>query len=238
LFPQKIHEMKYIISLILALVVLISCNTEKRGNMIVKGQIEGLKKGTIYLQKFNDSLLVSVDSVELNGVSDFILSSEIEMPEIYYISLDQKLEDKIPFFGEKGEIKVSTKLSKFQTAAHIEGSKNQELLDEHNDMIKKFNNKRLDLIKEKFEAQVANDTALASKIENDENGLLRRRYYFTTNYAVNHSGYEVAPYLAVTELIYANIKILDTINNSLSKKVKQSKYGLELERFIKDVKNE
>ena len=105
-------------------------------------------------------------------------------------------------------------------------------------MIKKFNNKRLDLIKEKFEAQVANDTALVSKIENDENGLLRRRYYYTTNYAVNNSGYEVAPYLAVTELIYANIKILDTINNSLSKKVKQSKYGLKLDKFIKDIKSE
>jgi hypothetical protein len=229
--------MKYIVSFILTVVVLISCNTEKKGNMIVTGQIEGLKKGTIYLQKFNDSLLISVDSIELSGLSEFTLSSEIEMPEIYFISLDKKSEDKIPFFGEKGEINISTKLSKFQTAVRIEGSKNQELLDEHNAMIKKFNNKRLDLIKEKFEAQIANDTALASKIEDDENGLLRRKYYYTVNYAVSHSDYEVAPYLAVTELIYANIKLLDTIHNSLSEKVKESKYGLELENFIEDVKN-
>ena len=41
--------MKYIVSFILTVVVLISCNTEKKGNMIVTGQIEGLKKGTIYL---------------------------------------------------------------------------------------------------------------------------------------------------------------------------------------------
>jgi hypothetical protein len=230
--------MKYLVSFILSLVVLISCDSGKKGNLIVKGQIEGLKKGTIYLQKYSDSLLISVDSIALQGVSEFVLTSEIEMPEIYYIALDQKSENKIPFFAEKGEIKISTKLDKFQTAAKIKGSKNQEFLEEHNDMINKFNNKRLDLIKEKYEAQMANDTALAAKIEDQESSLLRRKYYFTTNFVVNHSGYEVAPYLAVTELIHANIKILDTINNSLTKEVKQSKYGLELDKFIKDIKSE
>ncbi len=228
--------MKNIFSFILTVMVLISCNSEKTGNMIVKGHIDGLKKGTLYLQKYNDSLLVSVDSIELNGVSDFFLSTEIETPEIYYISLDEKFEDKIPFFGEKGEILISTKLSKFLTSAQIEGSNNQNLLDEHNDMIKKFNDKRLDLIKEKFEAKAEKDTALATKIETDENSLLRRRFFFTTNFAVNHSSYEVAPYLAITELYTANIKILDTINNSLTENVKKSKYGLKLEKFIQEIK--
>ena len=103
-------------------------------------------------------------------------------------------------------------------------------------MAKKFSGKQLDLIKEKFDAQKNNNTALLSKLEKEETNLIKRKYYFSTNFAVNNANYEVAPYIALTELYYANIKLLDTINNSLSKKVKATKYGLELADFIKNIK--
>jgi len=41
----------------------------------------------------------------------------------------------------------------------------------------------------------------------------------------------------LTDLYNANVSLLDTINNSLSKKVKKSKYGLELQKFIDTIKN-
>ena len=47
----------------------------------------------------------------------------------------------------------------------------------------------------------------------------------------------MAPLIALTELNYANLKLLDTVNNSLSKKIKKSKYGIELEKFIQRIKN-
>ena len=67
--------------------------------------------------------------------------------------------------------------------------------------------------------------------------MIKRKYYYTTNFAVNHPDNEIAPYLALTELYDANITLLDTINNSLSKKVKQSTYGKKLEKFIADIKS-
>ena len=228
--------MKKIISLIALISFIISCNNTKSGSMIVKGNIDGLKKGTLYLQKFKDTTLVSVDSIELNGKSDFIFADEIETPEIYYLVLDKKLDQKIVFFGEKGEINITSKLSKFAVSAKITGSKNQTLLEEHKAMAQKFNGKQLDLYKEKFDAQKIGDTALVSKIEKQETSLIKRKYYFSTNFAVNNGEYEVAPYIALTELYNANIKLLDTINNSLSKNVKASKYGLELNSFITDIK--
>ncbi len=228
--------MKKIISFIVLISLLFSCGKSKNGSLIVNGNIDGLKKGTLYLQKFKDTLLVSVDSIHLNGESNFILVDNIENPEIYYVVLDKKPDQKIAFFGEKGEITITSKLSKFATSAKITGSKNQTLLEEHEDMAQKFSGKQLDFIKEKFEAQKAGDTALVSKIEKQETNLIKRKYYFSTNFAVNNGEYEVAPYIALTELYYANIKLLDTINNSLSKKVKASKYGLELKEFIDDIK--
>jgi hypothetical protein len=228
--------MKKILSYIVVGIVLFSCANEKNGSLIVKGNIAGLKKGTIYLQKYVDTLLVAVDSVKLNGKEDFILTDEIETPEIYFIALDKINDERILFFGEKGEITITSKLPKFTLAAKISGSKNQELLEEYNKMIQQFNGKQLDLLKENFEASKINDTAKMLEIDAENKSLLKRKYYFTTNFAVNHSENEVAPYIALTELYNANIKLLDTVNNSLSEKVKASKYGVELNTFIKNIK--
>ncbi len=228
--------MKKIVSLIAILSFLISCNNTKSGSMVVKGNIDGLKKGTLYLQKFNDTILVSIDSIELNSESTFKLVDDIETPEIYYLVLDKKSDQKIMFFGEKGEITITSKLSKFATSAKITGSKNQTLLEEHNAMAQKFSGKKLDLFKEKFDAKKIGDTALVSKIEKQETNLIKRKYYYSTNFAVNNGDYEVAPYIALTDLYYANIKLLDTVNNSLSKNVKASKYGLKLNDFIEGIK--
>lgn len=232
----KIYKMKKIIYSFIIISLLISCGNDKKGTMTVHGTINGLKKGTVYLQKYKDTVLVSVDSVMLNGDNNFTLVDDIETPEIYFVVLNQKTAQKISFFGEKKEITISSKLEKFATSAKVSGSKNQELLEEHDAMAQKFSGKQLDLIKEKFEAQKAGDTELFTKLENDEKSLIKRKYYYSTNFAVNHGKYEVAPYIALTELYYANIKLLDTVNNSLSKKVKASKYGLELKEFIDDIK--
>jgi hypothetical protein len=228
--------MKKVIFYFSILGLFLSCAKNKTGNMIVNGTIDGLKKGTVYLQKMKDSVLVSVDSVQLNGEGVFTLVDNVESPEIYLLQLDN-IEDKvIQFFGEKGEITISSKLPKFSFAAKVSGSENQKILEEHEAMDRKFNGKQLDLIKEKFEAQKENDTALVSKIEKEEENLIKRNYLFTINFAINHSDNEVAPYLALTELYYANIKYLDTVNNSLSKKVKASKYGRALQEFIENIK--
>lgn len=228
--------MKNIIGFLAVLALLISCNKNEQGNMVVKVTIDGLKKGTLYLQKVKDTALVSVDSIQLDGKTDIVLSDNVESPEIYFLALDKKAGERISFFGEKGEISVNAKLEKFATSAKITGSVNQDLLAEHNAMAQKFNGKKLDLVVEKFNAFKINDTALASKLEQDEKNLIKRKYYYTTNFAVVNATHEVAPYLALTELFDANIRLLDTINNSLSKEVKASKYGKELEKFIKEIK--
>jgi hypothetical protein len=228
--------MKKIFGFLAIVALLVSCNKNEHGNMVVKVTIDGLKKGTLYLQKVKDTMLVSVDSIGLDGKTEIVLSDDIESPEIYFLALDKIAGERISFFGEKGEINVNAKLEKFATSAKITGSINQDLLEEHKAMAQKFNGKKLDLVVEKFNAYKINDTALASKLEKEEKNLIRRKYYYTTNFAVVNASHEVAPYLALTELYDANIRLLDTIHNSLSKEVKASKYGKELDKYIKEIK--
>jgi len=216
---------------------LISCGKEKTGSMVVNGNIDGLKKGTVYLQKFVDTLLVAVDSVKVNGLSNFVLVDALETPEMYFLTLDKKESEKISFFGEKGTLTITSKLDKLLFSTKITGSKNQELLDEYKSMIQKFRGKELDFIKDKFEAQRNKDEELLLKLEEEEKNLIKRKYYYTTNFALQHKDKEVAPYIALTELYNANFKLLDTVNKSLTKEIKISKYGLKLDKFITEVRN-
>ena len=60
------------------LLLIIGCSQEKElGNMVVQGKIKGLKKGTLYLQKMSDMVVVSVDSIRLFGEDTFTLTDNL-----------------------------------------------------------------------------------------------------------------------------------------------------------------
>ena len=229
--------MKYSFTTLFLLAVIIACSPDNKNTMVVQGEITNLKKGVLYLQKMKDTIIISVDSISLDGTSTFTLTDEVESPEIYYLSLDRSPSKRISFFGEVGNIAIKTKLDKFSLGATINGLSNQQLLDEYNQMKNKFSNKRLDLIKGDFEAQKSEDSLKVDSIQSEINNLIKRKYYYTTNFAVNHSDHVIAPYLALIELYDANIALLDTINNSLSPRIKESKYGKKLDKFITDIKS-
>ncbi|WP_248723549.1 DUF4369 domain-containing protein [Seonamhaeicola sp. ML3] len=228
--------MKQIALLFLALLI-ISCGEEKH-DLTVKVDVEGLKKGTIYLKKINDTSLVTVDSVSVNGASTLVLHSKLESPEMYYLYLDKNsdVEDHISFFADKGITEIKTSLKYFAFEPKITGSDQQKVFEEYLKIDSRFKNENLEIIKESFEAQKIGDTAKLNAIQKHSNSLLKRKYLYTVNFALNHSDSEVAPYLALAEIYDARLNLLDTINNSLSPKVKASKYGKELEAFIAKIK--
>jgi hypothetical protein len=231
--------MKKIITLLLVSFLMTACSSKKEGNMLVQGQIKGLKKGTLYLQKMKDSLLISVDSISLLGNDQFRLTDDVASSVLYYLTFDGNTTDKrILFFGEKGTITINDKVEQFGYHPEIIGSKNQEILDRYNTVMRKFQNKRLEYIKQDFDAKKANDTKLIAQLENDYNKLIRRKVLFTTNFAISNADSEVAPYLALTEMYDASLKMLDTVNNSLSENIKKSDYGKRFQDYLNKIKKE
>ncbi|OAD42806.1 DUF4369 domain-containing protein [Polaribacter atrinae] len=229
--------MKKIITLLVLSILITACSSKKEGNMIVKGQIKGLKKGTLYLQKMKDTLLVSVDSVNLIGSDQFILTDDVKSPVLYYLTFDGNTTDKrILFFGEEGTITINDNVDKFGFTPQITGSKNQEILDKYNKIKSKFQDQRLDFIKKDFEAKKTNDQELIAQLEKDYKNLAKRRVLFTTNFALTNADYEVAPYIGLTEMYDASLKMLDTVNSSLSDKVKSSEYGKRFQEYLNSIK--
>lgn len=228
--------MKKIFFIVFAILFMFSCENENNNIMYVKGKIKGLKKGTLYLQKQIDSVVVSVDSINVNGTDEFLLTDKIESPEMYYLTLG-KSDKKIPFFGEKDTISIASGLEKFGYRNKITGSVNQDLLDKYYEYIKKFNDQDLMLIKAEFEAKRSANQDSILLITKQKNNLLKRKYLYSINYAMNNADHEVAPFIALTDLNYAQTKWLDSIYNSLTPKIKESKYGKQLDVFIKKIKN-
>lgn len=224
------------ISLLLFALTVISC-ANKQKDLTVKVNIKGLQKGTVYLKKIKDTALVTLDSVLINGNSSFELYSNIDTPEIFYLYLDKNSakKNRIAFFADKGTTEINTTLKNFEFDAEIKGSEQQKILEEYQKFISKVNNRNLDLIKESFEAQKNGDTARLKAIQKEQNGALKRKYLYTVNFALLNKDSEVAPYLALSEIYNARIDLLDTINKSLTPKVKASKYGVELDEFIKEI---
>jgi hypothetical protein len=227
---------KYSTLLVLSILIL-SCSSKKEGNMIVQGQIKGLKKGKLYLQKMKDTVLISVDSVALLGKDTFKLTDNVDSPVLYYLTFDGNTTDKrILFFGEKGIITINDNVEKFGYNPEISGSKNQEVLSQYNLVSKKFQNQRLEFIKKDFDAKRANDKGLVEKLEKDYKRMVRRRVLYTTNFALTNSDSEVAPYIALTEMYDASLQMLDTVNNSLSPRVKDSDYGKRFQEYLNNIK--
>ena len=230
--------MKKIIAVLVVSILMIACSSKKDGNMIVEGTIKGLKKGTLYLQKMNDTAIFSIDSVNVLGDGNFRLTDNVESPVMYYLTYDGNANDKrILFFGGKGTITINDNMSTFGFSPEITGSPNQLVLDKFLKINNQFKNQRLEFIKKEFDARQSKNAELIENLEKDYNRMIRRKYLYTTNFALSNSNSEAAAYIALTELYDANIKLLDTINKKLSIDVKNSIYGKRLDKYISKVKS-
>ena len=230
------------ILLLFSLLILTSCSEKKSNkNLEITGTIKGLKKGTLYIQKIKDTSFVVLDTIVINGDSNFKSELNITEPEMMYLFLDRgvsnSLDNNIVFFAEKGKLNITTSLDFFTADVKITGSKNQELYEEYKKVVSRYINQDLELIKERIYAskEKGNEKSIQT-IEEKRDNILKRKYLYTTNFAVNNKDYEVAPYVALAEIYDINLKYLDTIQKSLSPKVAQSKYGKKLKELIKERK--
>lgn len=219
--------------------LLMSCNTvDNENTMTIKGQVKDLRKGTILLERFVDSMYVAIDSASIYGDSNFELKQELESSEILHLHLrldnGSLMEDRVSFFAEPGEITLYTKLSDFSDA-RVEGSKNHDLLLSYYQLTKRYQDRNLDIIVEEFNANKSGNDSLIQVVENKKLALIKSSYLATVNFALQHVEHEIAPFVMVYETPNINVRYLDTVYSSLSDKVKLSGYGKELKSRISDL---
>ena len=226
------------------IIFITSCNTPIDNNnlMQIDGVISDLRKGSLFLKKYQDSVLVTIDSFEIKGNGVFNLKAELNGPEIFHLYLKKddgdSLNDRIVFFGSKGNIKIKTRLKTFESSAYIEGSENNDLLEEYKSISRKFNSKNLELLKLYLEAQKSQNIKLIDSFQKQINRLNKRRYLYTLNFANTHSDKMISPFIIITEMDNANPSYLDTIAKKMPENIRNSKYGKSFFRILKRNKKE
>jgi len=233
--------MRKSIILLFSFLFLLSCSDKKsEKNFVLTGNIKGLKKGTLYIQRINDTVLVGIDTIKINGDSNFKSEFDMQSPEMLYLFLDRgvtnSLDNNIPFFAEQGKMNIETSLDFFTSDAKITGSKNHELYEEYKKVMSRYVDQDLNLIQKKLMAYKEKKTAEISKIEEEQNAIIKRKYLYSTNFAVNNGDYEVAPYVALAEIYDINFKYLDTIYKTMTPKVAKSLYGKKLTEYYNERK--
>ena len=207
------------------LFILTNCENNEN-NMTVNVKVENFKKGNVYLQKISDSALINVDSIFVKKNESIILKYDIDSPELFYLNLDvSNIENRIEFFGEKGEINIDTSLEKFNSDFKISGSSIDSIYRDYLSVIKKFNNQKLDLIQLSFNLTKTELDDSLIKVQNQIKSLNKRQYFYNLNYTVSNGNSFVSPLIAINEFSESGKIVLDTIKNSMSKQVLESKYG-------------
>lgn len=208
--------------------------------MTISGVVKGLKKGTLYLQHIPDSTLVTIDSLQVKGDGSFTFQTEIESPEIFYLYLNKKdnndINDRITFFGEPGNIAIRTNWNTFDANAKITGSVSHEKLQEYRKNMTVVNKRSLEILQKGYASETVLDTLQLDSLQRLSDRNTQRGYLVAINFAINNKDSYVAPYIAVSEIANANVKYLDSINNSLTPEVADSKYGRRLKEHIANLK--
>ena len=223
--------------IIISTIIIMGCNSNI-DNMSVSGNVDGLMKGTLFLQSQKDSVVVNLDSMYLKGDGNFKLSTYINEPDIFYLYLDKQdgdsLNDIITFFGNKGDIQINTRLNTFDTSFEISGSENSDLLNEYNSIIRKYNMQNLDLLEIFYNAQIENNQTRIDSVNSELENLIRKKYLYTLNFSITNSANEISPYIAVSQIPDANVDLLRKVYDTLPELIKDSKYGKILKKITID----
>lgn len=229
--------MKKLLIAAFTFLTLIACEKkESDKNLHITGKIEGLKKGELYIQHIVDTTLVTLDSISIEGNSNFKSDLQLAEPEMLYLSLNRgtsnSLDNILPFFAEPGNMTIETTLKEFYAKAKITGSKNNDLYNDFKKIKMRYNDEKNKTLSLTILARKINNAQKLDSLNQRSDKLTMRSYLDAINFAVNNGKHEVAPYIALTEIYDTNIKYLDTIQKSMSPEVAKSKYGKQLTEFI------
>ena len=235
--------MKKISIALVAASLLFACSEKKsENNLHLTGTIKGLKNGTLYVQRETNNKLVAIDTIKIDGNSSFETDIQLKSPEMLYLFLDRgvtnSMDNNLYFFAEPGNVNIETNLENYLADAKVTGSKNQDLYYDFKKIDRRFQEENLTLIEKRFKAEKSNNVKETERIVALQESNIKRKYLHAANFAINNKEYEVAPYIALSEIYDINLKYLDTIQKSMSPKVAKSLYGKKLTEYIASIKKQ
>ncbi len=234
--------MRKILFVLLSALLLSNCQSEEKvGNLEITGNVKGLKKGMLFLKQYQDTSLVTLDSISISGDSHFATTVNIKEPEMLYLFLDRgktnSIDNSLLFFAEPGKINIETNLETFYANAKVSGSANHDQYADYKKVKARYKDKELDYTQKFLDAYRNNKAPNPDDIAKQQQ-IIKRRYLYTVNFALNNKDKAIGPYIALSEIPDATVKYLDTIAKNMTPANAKSRYGKALLEFVAERKKE
>lgn len=139
---MKQYTSSKLISIILLVILLVSCKENKYGNFIVEGNINGADSSIIYLEKRTLDDFTIIDSIKLSKDGNFKFEvTSPQYPEFYVLKLDDQIINLAVDSIET--ITINSTKKDFGTGYKIDGStdsqKIKEIMDAYYKLYIKYN---------------------------------------------------------------------------------------------------
>ncbi len=221
--------MKYLYLIIFLGSIFYSCkkNENTTKHFSVSGKISEYKEGTVVLNKYRDKQLIPLDSAQIKNNKFSFKPIDFDNPELYYLIFDEG-NAVIEFFTDTGQIIIQAEY-KLQSKLIVEGSGNHAEFVSFlkNNMV--FENKQLEIYKQKEIAEKNNDTLLIKIAENDLKSVSDEQLNYIRQYVIQNKNSFVAAYLASKNLAdYLSLDDLIFITDNFNDTIKSSVYYSEL----------
>tara|TARA_B100001027_G_scaffold216725_1_gene194001 strand:- start:362 stop:1024 length:663 start_codon:yes stop_codon:yes gene_type:complete len=211
--------------IIIFFIILTSCFSEKK-NLIIEGQINGIKNSKIYLLSAEEGKII--DSVNIID-GKFTLKTYIDVTkEMSMILGDKNSENKFDFISEPAHILFTSSKDKFVFNGKIQNSKLYSDYINLKNQINRFNEKDLKMLAEQIKISVEGNPNKYDSINEQRLKINQRKILFIVNYAMNNGSNPISAFISYKFRENINKKYLEKIYENLSGEIKNSYYGVKL----------
>ena len=207
------------------LIVLSSCSGEK-DNLIIEGDIQGVKNSDIYLS-FSESQKIIDSAKVIDGKFNLrvYLSEPVEMDLI----LENKYsENKFDFITEPAHILFTSSKDKFVFNGKIQNSKLYSEYKNLKNQISRFDEKDLEILAEQIQISVKGNQNKYDSLNGQRLKLNKRKILFIVNYAMSNKNSPLSAFISYKYRNSISDDYLKKIFENLSDEIKGSYYGAKL----------
>lgn len=218
--------MKYLSSLFLALILLVSCNDTPKinedgsGQFTINGEIAESSGMTLQLQSIQSDRFVDIGKAVVDSEGKFSFKGEIKHIEIFQLSFEDDTKKTVSFPIQPGdELTINTNFETFGRTAEFAGTPTAELQDKHFKLMNDFQ-QRVEAAKpssqeEMFELQKKEFAPIAKftkeTMKNDPSNPYN--YFLVQN---------LGPIEGFAKWDIKNLEILKNVNSQIAEKYPKS----------------
>ncbi len=213
--------------------ILASCMSSK-DQFSIKGTVNGVDTGMIFLQKYDLEKWVSIDSSRLEK-GEFKFTGKVDLPEIWHIVM-QGNDVMVPVFVENAAIEVQIFPDSLEKST-VKGSPSQDIYQQYVTMSEAIN-ARMDIVYQGWKkAKEAGDTVVMERSDSMSNALDAEMKKQLQDFIKANSKTVVSPYLVMRNSWQFDLPELEVIVSEMDTALRGSQYMQALQKRVDVLKS-